>query len=61
MGGYRGSEKHTQYMNSWRSKTKKGYSFYFDIEKDKDIIAKLESEKQKTDYVRNLILQDIQS
>lgn len=56
---YRGSKKHFEYMSEWRSKTKKSVTFYIDKERDKDILDKLDSVDNKTEYIRQLIRNDI--
>ena len=58
---YRGSKKHTDYMNKWRGSVLRGYSFFLHREKDKSVIERLDGVGNKTDYIRQLILKDIRS
>ena len=43
----------------WQKKYSKCINVRFNIEKDKDILEKLDSEENKADYLRKLIKQDL--
>ena len=48
-------------MNGWRKQAKTGFSFYFDTIKDKEIVDKLQSVINRTEYIRQLIQADLDS
>lgn len=48
-----------QYMNDWARDKKQSFSMKLDREQDKEVIDKLYSVNNITDYVRQLILRDI--
>lgn len=47
------------YMNNWAKDKKISFSMKFDKQQDKEIIDKLRSVNSITDYIRQLILNDI--
>ena len=49
----------SQYINEWKRINNKQYAFRFNKESDKDVIEKLDSKEDKTDYIRQLIRKDI--
>lgn len=52
-------EKRTKYFNEYKKKNYKRINVIFDLRKDKDIIEHLEKCKSKTQYLRNLIRDDM--
>ena len=58
---YRGSKEHLDYMNRWDKQNRTSINIRFNNVNDKEVIDKLNLVDNKTDYIRHLILQDIQS
>ena len=57
---YRGSKQHIDYMNKWIKDKKVRVTILLDKECDTDIMSKLNSVPNKTDYIRQLIRADIE-
>jgi hypothetical protein len=51
---------HQEAVNKYAKKTFRAYTIRFRLDKDKDIINKLDSETNKADYLRDLIQKDIE-
>lgn len=49
----------TRKRNEWNKKNQRRFNIIFNINKDSDIIHKLESVSLKNDYLRKLIREDI--
>lgn len=52
-------EQNYQKINEWKKKNQKCISFNFAIKEDKEVIDKITSQKNKVDYIRQLVLADI--
>ena len=49
----------TRWTNNWVKDHTKIINFRFNTETDKEVLDKLNSVNNKTEYIRNLILEDI--
>ena len=52
-------KKQREYIKKYTQKSPKAFTFKLNVETDKDIINKLESEQDKIGYIRNLIRKDL--
>lgn len=55
MSKYKDKEARANYQQKFAKETYKTYAIRFSKTKDKDIIDKLDSEPNKTDFIRGLI------
>ena len=53
-------EETAKYRNRWQKEKTKLYGIRFSVTKEADIIAKLDAEKSKKNYIADLIRADIQ-
>lgn len=49
----------SKYINEWKKANNKQYAFRFNKVTDKEIIELLDSQEDKTDFIRNLILKEL--